>query len=53
VLEIFKADRLAEEGILVLEHGAREEMPETIGEAKKWKERRYGKVVLSFLCVLN
>ena len=41
-------DILSEEGLLVYEHGNDEAMPEEIYGYCETKERRYGKVVLSF-----
>ena len=39
---------LSEDGILVCEHRRDEVLPETLAGFQKYKERAYGKVVLSF-----
>ena len=38
---------LSEEGIIVCEHGKREELPEITGELRRIKEKKYGKIAVS------
>lgn len=45
--KIREADRLAEDGIIVAEHGDREILPETIEGYEKVKEKKYGSIVVS------
>ncbi len=40
-------DLLSNEGIIIAEHGARDEMPEQVGGLQKVRERRYGKIMVS------
>lgn len=40
-------DLLTEEGIIIAEHGVRDQVPDQIGRLAKVKERRYGKILVS------
>lgn len=40
-------DLLSEEGIILAEHGVRDEMPRKVGRLEKTKERRYGRIMVS------
>jgi 16S rRNA (guanine(966)-N(2))-methyltransferase RsmD len=40
-------DLLSKQGIILAEHGAMDEMPETVGRLCKTREKRYGKTKLS------
>ncbi len=40
-------DLLTEEGIIIAEHGVRDQVPEQIGRLTKVKERKYGKTLVS------
>lgn len=40
-------DLLSNEGIIIAEHGARDEMPERVGSLQKTRDRRYGKIMVS------
>lgn len=47
-LEMIEAlDLLTEEGIIIAEHGVRDQVPDQIGRLAKVKERRYGKILVS------
>lgn len=47
VRELFEAELIKEEGIVLVEHSSREMMPETVGEAKLSRSRRYGDAAVS------
>lgn len=48
-MEIIKRNNLlAEDGVIVVEHDARDIMEEQVSGFTKFKEKKYGKVVLSF-----
>ena len=40
-------DLLSQKGIIIAEHGARDQMPERAGNLRKVRERRYGKIMIS------
>ncbi|MGN0658732.1 MAG: 16S rRNA (guanine(966)-N(2))-methyltransferase RsmD [Emergencia sp.] len=40
-------DLLNEDGIIIAEHGVRDQVPETAGRLVKVKERKYGKIMVS------
>lgn len=40
-------DLLTEEGIIIAEHGVRDQVPDRIGRLEKVKERKYGKILVS------
>ena len=44
---IAESDILLDDGIIVAEHSARDEVPDTIGGFVKFKEKRYGKINIS------
>ena len=45
--QIDTLDLLSHEGIIVAEHGTREEMPQRVGRLIRVKERKYGRVMIS------
>lgn len=45
--EIEKKDALAENGLIIVEHHRDDDMPECIGRFTKYKEKKYGRIVLS------
>lgn len=44
---IYELDLLAEDGIIMAEHGKDEELPDTIAGFEKIKERKYGTIVIT------
>ena len=50
ILKISKLSLLAQDGILVCEHGYDEKLPDTIDAMVKLKEKRYGKSVVDIYC---
>ncbi len=44
-------DLLSDEGIIVTEHDKQEIMPDRVGSLVKFKEKRYGKILVSMYCV--
>lgn len=40
-------DLLSQEGIIIAEHGARDEMPQQAGRLRKVRDRKYGKIMIS------
>ncbi len=45
--QIDSLDLLSDEGIIIAEHGARDEMPQSAGRLEKVRERRYGRIMIS------
>ncbi len=45
--KIKEADLLAEDGLIIAEHGKREDLPEEIEDYKKIKEKNYGSIAVS------
>ena len=45
--QIEELDLLAEEGVIIAEHGERDFVPEQVGSLVKVKERKYGKITVS------
>lgn len=47
IKEIENRDLLAKDGVIVVEHHKDDKMPETIGKFTMYKEKKYGRIVLS------
>lgn len=48
--KIGELDLLVEDGVIVVERGAREKLEDVIGEFSKIKEKRYGTILVSIFC---